>query len=126
MGFDRRVVDIIDAVGRGARIGQVTGIDAMGCHLVGVHVDQIAKVLMRCRAMAAFQKTVDRVLPVGLYVISQPMGKSEIGNIRRPERPDTLQKHISFCSVCQRIAVCALSNVRCKIRNCHAPAYIGC
>ena len=46
-------------------------IDPMGGHLIGVHIDQRAEVLMGGRAMIAFQEVVDDVLPVRLDIVGQ-------------------------------------------------------
>ncbi|MNE58405.1 hypothetical protein D3C80_1534330 [compost metagenome] len=59
-------------------------INAVGLHLVGVHVDQGAKVLVRGRAVVALKEIVDHVLPVRLDVVGQPVSEGQLLDVRCP------------------------------------------
>ena len=84
MGAHGRVRHVIGAVRSLAGIGHVAGIDAVGGHLVGVHIDQRAEILVCRRAVIAFEEIVDDILPVRPDVIGQPVPEGQFLDIRRP------------------------------------------
>ena len=56
-------------------------IHAVGRGVVILDVNKIHKGWMRHRAVIAFEKIIDHVLPVCLYFVGKPMGKFELGQI---------------------------------------------
>ena len=53
MGRHLRIGSVIGGVGEFACFCHVTGIDAMGRDLIGIHIDQGAKILVRCWTVIA-------------------------------------------------------------------------
>ncbi|MNO89260.1 hypothetical protein D3C76_807380 [compost metagenome] len=84
MGADLGLGSVVGAVLPVARFGHVAGVDAVGLHLVGVHVHQGAEVLVRRRAVVALEEVVDDVLPVGPDPVGQAMAEGQVGDVRRP------------------------------------------
>ena len=86
MRRDRCSGDVIGRVRVLARLGEVARPDAVGPHLVGVHVDQVDELLVRDVAVVALQEVVDDVLPVGRHVVGQPFGVRQLRDVRCPAR----------------------------------------
>ena len=62
----------------------MAGINPVSRNFVGVHIHQRAKILVRRRAMIAFQKVINDIFPVGFDIVMQTMGESQLVYIRRP------------------------------------------
>ena len=82
---DGRIGNVVGGILRIPGVGHMARIDAAGGHLVGVHIHQVAKVLMGGRAMIALQEIVDDVLPVRLDVVGQAMAEGKLVDVRRPK-----------------------------------------
>ena len=84
MGFNGCIGHIVSGIRRIPCVGHMAGIDAASGYLVGVHIHQVAKILVGGRAMIALKEIVDDVLPVRLDVVGQAMAECELVNVWRP------------------------------------------